>query len=59
LTNKKNVLIRENFYKTAAGEWNQLSIPRDHCGRTCDSLPHPIATHHPTRPGSLIDFGAI
>ena len=23
------------------------------------SLPHPLATHHPTRPDSLIDFGAI
>ena len=23
------------------------------------SLPHPLATHHPTRPDSLIDFGTI
>ena len=23
------------------------------------SLPHPLATHHPTRPDSLTDFGAI
>jgi len=23
------------------------------------NLPHPLATHHPTRPDSLIDFGAM